>query len=160
MLRIQDAFSLSEAGSKFSATHQQSPVCARFARLDWGYEKFSPSGAASTGARLLLSPHKAEGLSAISASHTYHLRGSINSAALREKSDNQGAALGLNIKVTMSGRVSAGKGFMPFQKQCSTYFSQRLDHFSAVGSLLWKGMKPFPALGSVTLYHLNILANI
>ena len=38
----------------------------------------------------LLSPHKAEGLSAISASHTYHLRGSISSAALREKSDIQG----------------------------------------------------------------------
>ena len=34
----------------------------------------------------LLSPHKAKGRSAISASHTYHLRGSINSAALREKS--------------------------------------------------------------------------
>ena len=33
----------------------------------------------------LLSPHKAEGRSAISASHTYHLRGSISSAALREK---------------------------------------------------------------------------
>ena len=33
---------------------------------------------------------KAEGLSAISASHTYHLCGSISSAALREKSDNQG----------------------------------------------------------------------
>ena len=33
----------------------------------------------------LLSPHKAVGLSAITASHTYHLRGSINSAALREK---------------------------------------------------------------------------
>ena len=38
----------------------------------------------------LFSPLKAEGLSAISASHTYHLRGSINSAALREKFDNQG----------------------------------------------------------------------
>ena len=35
----------------------------------------------------LLSPHKAVGLSAISASHTYHLRGSISSAALREKSN-------------------------------------------------------------------------
>ena len=37
----------------------------------------------------LLSPHKAEGPSAVSASHTYHLCGSINSAALREKSYNQ-----------------------------------------------------------------------
>ena len=44
----------------------------------------------------LLSPLKAEGRSAISASHTYHLRGSISSAALREKSD-----------------VSAGKGIKP-----------------------------------------------
>ena len=52
LLRIHDAFSLSEAGSKFTATRQQSPVCARFARLDWGYEKFSPSGAASTDLRL------------------------------------------------------------------------------------------------------------
>jgi len=49
------------------------------------------------------SPHKAEGLSAISASHAYHLRGSINSAALREKSDNQGAVFGLNKKVMKSG---------------------------------------------------------
>ena len=68
LLRIHDAFSLSEAGSKFTTTHRQSPVCARFARLDWGYEKFSPSGAASTNAPPSLSPHKAEGLSAISAS--------------------------------------------------------------------------------------------
>ena len=56
------------------------------ARLDWGYEAFSPSGAASTNAPPSRSPLKAEGLSAISASHTYHLCGSINSAALREKS--------------------------------------------------------------------------
>ena len=41
LLRIKDAFSLFEAGSKFTTTHQQSPVCARFVRLDWGYEKFS-----------------------------------------------------------------------------------------------------------------------
>ena len=34
----------------------------------------------------LISPHKAEGLSAISASHTYYLCGSISSAALREES--------------------------------------------------------------------------
>jgi hypothetical protein len=27
------------------------------------------------------------------------------------------------IKVTESGWASAGKGFMPFLKQCSTYFS-------------------------------------
>ena len=27
------------------------------------------------------------------------------------------------------------------------FLSKRLDHFSAVGSFLWKGMKPFPALG-------------
>ena len=45
---------------------------------------------ASTDARPSRSPHKAEGLSAVSASHTYHLCGSISSAALREKSDNQG----------------------------------------------------------------------
>ena len=45
----------------------------------------------------LLSPHKAEGLSAVSASYMYRLCGSISSAALREKYD-----------------VSAGKGFMPF----------------------------------------------
>ena len=38
----------------------------------------------------MLSPHKAEGPSAVSASHTYHLCGSINSAALREKFDNRG----------------------------------------------------------------------
>jgi len=37
--------------------------------------------------------------------------------------------------------VSAGKGFMPFLKQCSTYLK-------AVGTILWKGMKPFPALGT------------
>ena len=37
----------------------------------------------------LLSPFKAEGLSAISASHTYHLCGSISFAALREKSKDQ-----------------------------------------------------------------------
>ena len=42
----------------------------------------------------LISPHKAEGLSAISASHTYYLCGSISSAALREKSDNQGQLWG------------------------------------------------------------------
>jgi hypothetical protein len=54
----------------------------------------------------------------------------------------------------MSGRVSAGKDFMPFQEQCSTDFSKQLDHLSAVGSFisgwvifLWKGMKPFPAPG-------------
>ena len=52
LLRIHDAFSLSEAGSKFTTTHRQSPVCARFARLDWGYEKFSLLEAASTEARL------------------------------------------------------------------------------------------------------------
>ena len=28
--------------------------------------------------------------------------------------------------------TGAGKGFIPFLKQCSTYFSKRLDHFSAV----------------------------
>ena len=91
----------------------------------------------------LRSPLKAEGFSAVSAAHTYHLCGSISSAALREKSD-----------------VSAGKGFMLFHKKCSTSFSKRQEHYSAVGSLfsswiifqrldhlLWKGMKPFPALG-------------
>ena len=41
--------------------------------------------------------------------------------------------------------VSAGKGFMPFLKQCSTYLK-------AVGSFLWKGMKPFPALGKCDTY--------
>ena len=40
----------------------------------------------------LRSPLKAEGLSAVSASDMYHLCGSINSAALREKSDNQAPA--------------------------------------------------------------------
>ena len=40
-----------EAGSKFTTTHQQSPVCARFARLDWGYEKFRIFEAAPTDAR-------------------------------------------------------------------------------------------------------------
>ena len=43
------------------------------------------------------------------------------------------------IKVTKSGWAGAGKGFMPFLKQCSTYFSKRLGHF------LRKGIKPFPA---------------
>ena len=43
--------SASEAGSKLTATRQQSPVCARFARLDWGYEKFSLFEAAPTDAR-------------------------------------------------------------------------------------------------------------
>ena len=38
----------------------------------------------------LCSPLKAKGLSAVSSSDMYHLCGSINSAALREKSDNQG----------------------------------------------------------------------
>ena len=46
----------------------------------------------------------------------------------------------LNKKMTKSGRACAGTGFMPFQKQCSTYFLKRLGHF------LRKGMKPFPAL--------------
>ena len=31
----------------------------------------------------------------------------------------------LNKKMSKSGRACAGKGFMPFQKQCSTYFSLR-----------------------------------
>ena len=44
----------------------------------------------------LLSPHKAEGLSAISASHTYHLCGSISSAALREKITLYSSLLTLN----------------------------------------------------------------
>ena len=44
----------------------------------------SLGGAASTNAPPSRSPLKAESLSAISASHMYHLRGSINSAALRE----------------------------------------------------------------------------
>ena len=58
------------------------------------------------------------------------------------------------------GGASAGKGFMPFLKQCSTYFCQigggvfsyRLGHF------LREGMKPSPALG---MRHpdLNILAS-
>ena len=84
------------------------------------------------------SPLKAEGLLAVSASHTYHLCGSISSAALREKSD-----------------VSAGKGFMPFHKTMFDLFlSKRLGHFSIgydifyrLGHFLWKGMKPFPVLG-------------
>jgi hypothetical protein len=44
LLRITDAFSLSEADSQFSASQQKSPVCVRFAHLDWGYEKFSLRG--------------------------------------------------------------------------------------------------------------------
>jgi len=50
----------------------------------------------------------------------------------------------LKKKVAKSGRASAGKGFMPFLKQCSTYFSKRLDHFSAVGSLFVEGHKALP----------------
>ena len=63
------------------------------------------------------------------------------------------------ISLICSG-ASAGKGFMPFLKQCSTYFSlsgggvlsYRLGHF------LREGMKPSPALG---MRHpdLNILAS-
>ena len=48
MLRITDAFSFSEADSQFAASQQKSPVCARFAHLDWGYEKFSLSEAGGT----------------------------------------------------------------------------------------------------------------
>ena len=48
LLRIKDAFSPSEADSQFSASQQKSPVCVRFAHLDWGYEKFSLSEAGGT----------------------------------------------------------------------------------------------------------------
>ena len=41
----QDAFSLSEAGYQSIGCQQEPPVCARFARLDWGYEAFSLSEA-------------------------------------------------------------------------------------------------------------------
>ena len=61
-----------------SCCHQNTPVCTRFARLDWGYEKFNLSEAASTEARSSCSPLKTEGLSAFSNSQR-------NSAALREK---------------------------------------------------------------------------
>ena len=48
----QDAFSLSEAGYQSIGRQQEPPVCARFAHLDWGYERFSLSEAGSTDARL------------------------------------------------------------------------------------------------------------
>ena len=47
LLRIKDAFSLSEAGYQYIRMLHQSPVCTRFARLDWGYERFSLSEAVS-----------------------------------------------------------------------------------------------------------------
>ena len=43
----------------------------------------------------------------------------------------------------------AGKGFMPFLKQCSTFFSKWLKHFQRLGHFLREGIKPFPALGMV-----------
>ena len=47
ILRITDAFSLFEAGYQFIVRQQKPPVCARFAHLDWGYERFSLSEAGS-----------------------------------------------------------------------------------------------------------------
>ena len=55
------------------------------------------------------------------------------------------------ISLICSG-ACAGKGFMPFLKQCSTYFSKRLGHF------LRKGIKPFPAL-EMRHPDLNVLAS-
>ena len=43
-------------------------------------------------------------------------------------------------------RSGVGEGFMPSLKECSTYFSNRFDHLSAVGTFFRKGIKPFPAL--------------
>ena len=48
----------------------------------------------------------------------------------------------------------AGKGFMPFLIQCSTYFLKRLGHF------LWKGIKPFPALAPFSLFFKSVLFDI
>ena len=47
LLRIKDAFSLSEAGYQHIALQHHPPVCVRFAHLDWGYERFSLSEAGS-----------------------------------------------------------------------------------------------------------------
>ena len=52
-----------------------------------------------------LSPQKAEGLSAISASHSHHLRGSTNSAAPREKTYTL-----LRESTCITARVSWGWG--------------------------------------------------
>ena len=49
LLRITDAFSLSEAGYQSIGHQQKTPVCARCAHLDWGYERFSLS---ETGKRV------------------------------------------------------------------------------------------------------------
>ena len=45
--------------------------------------------------------------------------------------------------------ASAGKGFMPFLKQCSTYFCQIGGGVFSylLGHFLREGMKPSPALG-------------
>ena len=58
------------------------------------------------------------------------------------------------ISLCCSG-ASAGKGFMPFLKQCSTFFSEWLKHFQRLGHFLREGMKPSPALGMV----INNLSN-
>ena len=71
--------------------------------------------AAPTDARPSRSPHKAEGLSAISASHTYHLCGSISSAALREKSDDQGS-IGPQYKSDEVGTCQCREGLHALPK--------------------------------------------
>ena len=44
--------------------------------------------------------------------------------------------------------ASAGKGFMPFLKQCSTYFPSAVVFFAQrLGHFLREGMKSSPALG-------------
>ena len=58
-------------------------------------------------------------------------------------------------RLTSGSGASAGKGFMPFLKQCSTYFpsgggiSNRWCLPKRLGHFLWKGIKPFPALGTL-----------
>ena len=80
----------------------------------------------------LISPHKAEGLSAISASHTYYLCGSISSAALREESYYQ-----WQHWFSTKGRASCpSKNNVRPIFQSGGVFLQRLCHFS------WEGMKP------------------
>ena len=49
MLRIEDAFSLSEAGSQCISYRRQSPGCGRYAPLARGYGKFSLSEAVAPG---------------------------------------------------------------------------------------------------------------
>ncbi len=131
--------------------HQQSPVCARFAHLDWGYEKFSLFEAVSTDARPSLSPLKAEGLSAISASHTYHLCGSINSAALREKSDNQGQYW-ISTKSDDLGACQCREGLHALPKTMFDLFLEADVTFSADGSFFVEGHEALPCTGYASPY--------